>query len=386
MIFSFSTFQKCSSSQSFLTKELMDQLVDKVYGYSRNWDDQMEEGMLHTKCNDGSEKVGPSSKLTTRKISVIKKDPPPIKIQESIDEVKKATFLIGTSDLQMEITPPLVKKDSPALQTIEIIEKSAPINTSSHIKRTDTVLELLPEGSARGGEVGNIVKSEDDASPLKETSAVETSSTNGTSNPNLDAVKVLLKSTEMRRGSETNALEDIYKKNQDIMDDFKDYLEDNKISEEMMKAADSTAVKVIIDEGVDKSLFPDHVSIDSFDSANDSDDDSDSISFKNKRMTSLDEPRRGSIVEHDQWFLKHRDLSSQGRRGSDCPSTYDTTKLFPFGKREKTYSESNEFFFSDDQKKSKSSDHVNLDGTSELDHSTLLKYFQHTNNVNESGK
>lgn len=356
----------------------MDQLVDKVYGYSRNWDDQMEEGMLHTKCNDGSEKVGPSSKLTTRKISVIKKDSPPIKIQENIAEVKKATFLIGSSDLHKEIIAPLIQKDLPALPT----EKSAAINTSSHIKRTDTVLELLPEGSARDGEIERIVKSEDHSSPTKDTSASETTLI---SNPNLDAVKVLLKSTEIHQGSETNALEDIYKKNQDIMDDFKDYLEDNKISEEMMKAANDTEVKVIIEEVHDKSLFPDHVSIDSFDSANDSDDDdSDTASFKNRRLTSLDEPRRGSIVEHDQWFHKHRELSSQGRRGSDCPSTYDTTKLFPFGKREKTYSESNEFFFSDDQKKSKSSDHVNLDGTSELDHSTLLKYFQHTTNANES--
>lgn len=357
-------------------------MVDKVYGYSRNWDDQMEEGMLHTKCNDGSEKVGPSSKLATRKISVIKKDPLPITIQENLDQVKKATFLIGSSDLQKEIVTPLVKEESPVLQS----DKSATINTSSLIKRTDTVLEMLPQGGRSGGNE-KTVKSENHSSPVKETSAVDNTPTNVTPNPDLDAVNVLLKSTEIHQGSETNVLEDIYKKNQGIMDDFKDYLEDKKINQEMMKVANNTDFKVIIDEEVDQShsLFPDHVSIDSFDSANDSDNDSDSLSFKNKRLAIADEPRRGSIVDHDQWFLKHRDLSNQGRRGSDCPSTYDTTKLFPFGKREKTYSESNEFFFSDDHKKSKSSDHVNRDGTSELDHSTLLKYF-HTNNTNNAGK
>lgn len=359
----------------------MDQLVDKVYGYSRNWDDQMEEGMLHTKCNDGSEKVGPSSKLATRKISVIKKDTLPITIRESLDQVKKATFLIGSSDLQKEMTIPLAKEEPPVLKA----DKSATINTSSLIKRTDTVLELLPEGE-RGVEDEKIVKSEDHSSPVKETSAVSNIPTNVTTNPDLDAVNILLKSTEIHQGSDTNALENIYKKNQDIMDDFKDYLEDKKINEEMMKVANDTEVKVIIDEEIDKShnLFPDHVSIDSFDSTNDSDNDSDSVSFKNKRLAIGDEPRRGSIVDHDQWFLKHRDLSNQGRRGSDSPSTYDTTKLYPFGNREKTYSQSNEFFFSDD-KKSKSSDHVNLDGTSALDHSTLLKYF-HTNNTNNAGK
>lgn len=367
-----SIFQKCSSSQSFLTKELMDQLVDKVYGYSRNWDDQMEEGMLHTKCNDGSEKVAPSSKLTTRKISVIRKDSTPVKVQENIAEAKKATFLIGTTDL------PLAKEESPVLPS----ENSATTNTSSLIKRTDTVLELLQSGA----ETEKIVKSEDHSSPSKD---IPVSQTSTSTNPDLDAVKVLLKSTEIKQGSDTNVLEDIYKKNQLIMDDFKDYLEDKKISEEMMKVANSTEVKAILDEDIEKSRsrFPDHVSIDSFDSANDSDSDSESLIIKNRRLAIADEPRRGSIVEHDQWFLKHRDISNQGRRGSDSVSTYDTTKLFPFGKRDKTYSESNEFFYSDDNKKSKSSDHVNLDGSdgSELDHSTLLKYF-HTNNTNKSEK
>lgn len=360
--FSLCIFQKCSSSQSFLTKELMDQLVDKVYGYSSTWDDQMEQGMLHTKCDDGSEKVGPSSKLTTRKVSVIRKDTPPIRIQENIDEVKKATFLIGTSDLQ-----PLLQANADELQ--------APVtpNSSSLIKRTDTVLELLPDGAP----VQKIVVAKNESSPSESTNP----------DPDLDVVKVLLKSTEIHEGSETNALEDIYKKNRDIMDDFKNYLEDKKINAEMMTVANNTEVDVIIEEEIDKShsLFPDHVSINSFDSANESDNDSDSLSIKNKRLAIAQEPRRGSIVEHDQWFLKHRDISSQGRRGSDCPTTYDTTKLFPFGKREKTYSESNDFFGNDDLKKSKSSDHVNLDGADQLDHSTLLKYF-HTSNKAESNK
>ncbi|XP_037050830.1 uncharacterized protein LOC119084838 [Bradysia coprophila] len=363
--------KKCSSSQSFLTKELMDQLVDKVYGYSRNWDDQMEEGMLHTKCNDGSEKVGPSSKLTTRKISVIKKDSPPINIQENIAEVKKATFLIGTTDLQIEEPIALVKENAVVLQPADPITP----NTSSLIKRTDTVLELLPNGAARVDQAETTDKTKNDSSPT----SVPTTLTTVASNPDLEVVKVLLKSTEINRGSETNVLKDIYKKNQEIMDDFKDYLEDKKINEEMMKVANNTEVNVIIDEETDKShsLFPDHVSVSSFDSANDSDTDTDDIAANNKRLAIADEPRRGSIVDHDQWFLKHRDLSNQGRRGSDCP-TYDTTKLFPFGKREKTYSESSEFFFTDDQKKSKSSDHVNLDGADAFDHSTLLKYFNTT--------
>lgn len=359
--------KKCSSSQSFLTKELMDQLVDKVYGCSRNWDDQMEEGMLHTKCNDGSEKVGPSSKLTTRKISVIKKDSPTINIHDNIAVAKKATFLIGTTDLRVE--EPIVS----VTETSDVIPKADPVTpnaaTSSLIKRTDTVLELLPDGA-------QATTKTESSPPLTQTTLP-----NVASNPDLEVVKVLLKTTEIHPGSETNVLQDIYKKNREIMDDFKDYLEDKKINEEMMKVANNTEVNVIIDEETDKShsLFPDHVSVNSFDSANDSDgDDDDDIAAKNRRLAIADEPRRGSIVEHDQWFLKHRDLSNQGRRGSDCPSTYDTTKLFPFGKREKTYSESSEFFFADDQKKSKSSDHVNLDGGGELDHSTLLKYFNTT--------
>lgn len=358
--------KKCSSSQSFLTKELMDQLVDKVYGCSRNWDDQMEEGMLHTKCIDGSEKVGPSSKLTTRKISVIKKDSPTINIHDNIAVAKKATFLIGTTDLQTE-EPTVAVKENPAVP-----DPVSP-NTSSLIKRTDTVLELLPDGVAQGApNAANIATTINESSPP----TIQSTLTNVASNPDLEVVKVLLKSTEIRPDSETNALKDIYKKNQEVMDDFKDYLEDKKINEEMMKVANNTEVDVIIDEEIDKShtLFPDHVSVNSFDSANDS--DTDDVASRHKLLAISDEPRRGSIVDHDQWFLKHRDLSSQGRRGSDCPSTYDTTKLFPFGKREKTYSESSEFFFADgDHKKSKSSDHVNLDGSDQLDHSTLLKYF-----------
>lgn len=357
----------------------MDQLVDKVYGYSRNWDDQMEDGMLHTKCNDGSEKVGPSSKLTTRKISVIRNQPPPI-IKEDANEIKKPTFSIGSTDLQKE-TNTIIKQELPSIQSDNIPAASL----MSHIKRTDTVLELLPEIAAEKN-----VNPTDHSGQSKDIPPVKTLPTSDVPSADLDVVKVLLKSTEIHQGSETNALEDIYKKNQDVMDDFKDYLEDKKINEEMMKAANNTAVKVIIDEEIDKShmLFPDHVSIHSFDSSNNSDSESESTSFKNRRLGVVEEPRRGSIVDHDQWFLRHRDLSNQGRRGSDCPTTfdtYDTTKLFPFGKREKTYSESNEFFFSDDQKKSKSSDHVNLDGSNELDHSTLLKYF-HTNNLNNSGK
>lgn len=371
MITSF-PFQKCSSSQSFLTKELMDQLVDKVYGYSRNWDDQMEEGMLHTKSIDGSENVGPSSKLTTRKISVIKKDSPTINVQDNIAEVKKATFLIGTSDLSLNVPVALVKENS------DVRQPSDPVtpNTLSLIKRTDTVLELLPGSAARGAQTENSVKPENDSSRRSNPSTLA----NVASNPDLEVVKVLLKSTEIQPGDETNVLKDIYTKNQAIMDDFKDYLEDKKINEEMMKVANNTEVKVLIDEETDKShtLFPDHVSVNTFDSTNDSaNNDSDDIIPSFKRLAN-DEPRRGSILEHDQWFLKHQEISNHGRRGSDCPSTYDTKKLFPFGNREKTFSESSEFFCSDDQKKSKSSDHVNLDGAEQLDHSTLLKYFNTT--------
>lgn len=359
----------------------MDQLADKVYGYSRNWDDHLEEGMLHTKCNDGSENVAPSSKLTTRKISVIRKDTPPIKIQNNIEEVKKATFLIGTTELQKELAADLPQQKSDELKT----KDAAAANTTSLIKRTDTVLELLPNGAEV---VEKITKVETDSSPRIEIPILKASIANETSNPDLDVVNVLLKSTEIQQGSETNTLKDIYKKNQDIMDDFKNYLEDKKINEEMMKVANNTEVNAMIEEEIDKSIpvFPDHVSIDSFDSANNSDNESDSSSLHNKRLAIGEEPRRGSIVEHDQWFLKHRDISSQGRRGSDCPTTYDTTKLFPFGKRDKTYSESSEFFLSDDHKKSKSSDHVNLDGADDnLDHSTLLKYF-HTNDKPSKAK
>lgn len=64
--------KKCSSSQSFLTPDLMDQIVNKVYGFKMNWDDH--DNVHHSGYDDYSGQVAPSSKLKTRKISVIRKD------------------------------------------------------------------------------------------------------------------------------------------------------------------------------------------------------------------------------------------------------------------------------------------------------------------------
>lgn len=461
--------KKCNSSQSFLTPDLMDQIVNKVYGFKMSWDDH--DNVHHGGYDDGSGQVAPSSKLKTRKISTIKNQHNMEKaiIEEATEDGKRPTFSIGDKTIsniadEKKIEKPISKvKSSDKIISIsnelngKSLEESVKAEVHkikkpvSDIKSSDKVIPILNE--LNGKSLEESVKAEvhkitTDASKivtdriptinidtktenhsfeavnndLLNDSTLSSSSTNDSLTdrmikrtdtilelkPNLDKSRESIKSSEISLNSSScgdisNVLEDIYSNSKSILGDFHQFLEDSQLTEKLM-----TAVKDQEEEARSKNTSESSTEFKLDDvkihlvtepaPSSDIEDENDEtpmtppaffkLSHKNlfnatSGVADEDLPiipdRRGSIVDHDQWFNKYSGLSESDhaadkplmRRGSECIS-YDTRKLFPFGIREKTYSESNDFF--DSKTLSKSSDHINNEGDQSVDHSVLLKF------------
>lgn len=388
--------KKCESNSSFLTPDLMNQIVNKVYGFQMTWDDH--DSISHGGYDDGSSKVSPNSKLATRKISTTRKPPIEKSIQEesNSDSLTKPTFSIGRKRLNASDQPSTMSQEESTDVVKLHIDKNGknqeesplnavPTNNGSHsknmsaIKRTATVIEM----KAADNDVNeNVVPTE-----------------------NIGSIINSLEPTEI-----SNVLNDIYSNNKAILSDFQQYLEESQYNDKLFKAIIDQEELENKTEAKDTTVHNnasieklDDVKIDLVDDTF-SDEDTDRpmtppILFqrKNKLAKALSNNengganestvRRGSIVEHDQWFLKHKgiDEGKQPRRNSETVSlSYDTRKLFPFGNRENTYSESSDFFSNTSNKKqSKSTDQLNVENDVKngksielgVEHSSLLKYF-----------
>lgn len=492
-----SILKKCKSSQSFLTQDLMNQIVDRVYGFHDPYS-------IDHSYDDGSSQVSPSSKLTTRKISVNRKEStiiPPIKedlIEESRQPIKSepaptaqttqmankeaeekkkeeidyavckkestkllnserlhayswdilaanreikqlimkdfTTAFINTEKLnaypndlraasKKEITCLKISRDA----TIDLIdneksnaEPKIPVEVIAPATKTN-LNESFVSGSEPASKVYYITMREASRNFLDQerihaysghshipqtinflhlerlhshpghhrapkqtdTSLVKH---NGVSHLAEDIQKIL-QSEDIDDETITHVLDDIYTTNSGILDDFQDFLSDSMpiesdpIKKKIEISTDdgngsTTIIKIKQKQNAQKEP---ETSI--------SNGDSVQKSGGNRIAITLgDGERRDSIVEVDQWFLKHNDLSNRPRRGSESQVGYNTRKIFPFGKLDKSHTGASEFF--ENKALSKSADNINEDSElnqettnnagdrNSIGHSTLLKYLK----------
>lgn len=425
-----SILKKCNSNHSFLTPDLMDQIVNKVYGFQMNWNDH--DCSHYSEYNDCSGEVAPSSKLKTRKISTIRKDFVEKPIAEEIEEPSAAeerpSFSIGgtgivKSDKNYNDLATL-GGDSLAISNLSTRSSSSPPRSSSP-QPDETVVYSITKGTAETinpSKKEAISTTEKTASEqLQPQQIIQRSSTVLEIKPTTASVvkpkpstavniESLIESISAADANMNTVLEDIYSTNKSILGDFQQYLEEAQFTDKLFSALKQQEL-----ENKEPTLPSAECIPITIDAANDDDDDVNDDEENQdsgddlppaKWLARLKNPetnRRGSIVEHDEWFSEHRGVSdirafdfNLPRRGS-CQA-YDTRKLFPFGGREKTLSESSEFFVSDELKMlSKSSDHINANAgvtasgksslakekstaavdnkNEQLDHSTLLKFF-----------
>lgn len=440
--------KKCSSSQSFLTPDLMDQIVNKVYGFKMNWDDH--DNVHNSGYDDCSGQVAPSSKLKTRKISVIRKDQiteKPIveesaelerianeKIEKEIKDLvngkNSSNFSIGDVSITLteiksddptkknEELSESPKKDPASDSKVESVEKTSILQINANEKpQLSEKLEHVDSESVKEQSLENfwlhpnnvnekpdstpynedtLQSSEKDVNPVSiiakmlEKSAHQINDANeklqsekevlpSVSDPKPDAeitktitvddsepTKHVLKKSDTvieikqldtsDRQSSPSVLDGIYTQNRSVLSSFQTYLNDHP--------KDNIANR--------KRLA---------DTFAHSSDESDT-----EPMMAISNDRRGSIVDHDEWFNEHRAAIISNAhpplpRENDVTLTYDTKTVYPFGSREKTLSESSEFF--DTKLECSKADNVSsisaaTSAQPELndkdDHSTLLKF------------
>lgn len=401
--------KKCSSSQSFLTPDLMDQIVNKVYGFKMNWDDH--DNVHNSGYDDCSGLVAPNSKLKTRKISVIRKDQLTEKpIVEEASEVDKANAQSERAQEECKSAESKGSENEKPLSNFSIGDVSIKLNESVADSKLLLTKDLECSGKDVVDTVSEAVKETRLESLVKDVAVKEMRLENGlntgipiepiisTANikaevsaavtsiqdikdPTItlpiaidaDASKpaprhVLKKSDTVLEiqhfttpvDETSNILEEIYSKNRSVLSSFQTYFDEYPKKTTIAPDVGTQSVEASAPQS--------------------SSDESDAGTDANKQR--LD--RRGSIVDHDEWFREHSDDASPAsykalRRGSDV-MTYDTNTVYPFGSREKTLSESSEFF---DNKinlnKAESapttlvqSKAQSIDSTD--DHSTLLKF------------
>lgn len=333
--------KKCISQQSFLTQEMMGQIVDRVYGFKDQIDD------LDDSYDDGSSKVSPHSKLTTRKISVARKEPAPIHENPSEEKSNESV-------------------------RVEIIS-AGPIAVIHTIESPQQPTVLTTQGSVDFLNFERLHSDVPDKSP-------EQPSTPVNSIDSIEATINAINSTVIRPTIETitienttptkHVLDDIYSSNRSILDGFQKYLDlENKAPS--IATTESSTIGSSDDENTDSDITIKNIN------ADESDID---IEVHNRILKANDGgERRDSIVEVDQWFLKHNDKSvgSDLRRDSSSSIGYDTRKVFPFGKSEP--GAGTEFFDSQSKALSENISSKNETKTYDnesIEHSTLLKYLK----------
>lgn len=331
--------KKCKSQQSFLTQELMNQIADRVYGFQ----DPFEHDFCYDGSDDGSSKCTPISKLTTRKISVHRKEStihPPI--QEHLNEDQHS----GSKPSENGVNQ---SKVSVSTEEIRILNTTTKENGADNEKRqrlADTkqnTLELLEAERINSKVLDQTINTVDKQIKIPSHAA---GTSNGIQTTPLKKLEKIINTNdpndEITCEIINHVLQDVYKTNGKILDDFQKYLNDslaaeqNKIvvnvSEKKLKNSKENISNSSDDENTGSDVtVKEVITIKST-------DDLSSDEIKNRLLSRpTNGERRDSIVEVDQWFLKHSDLSdmtNMTRRCSESNTGYNTRKVFPFGKAE----------------------------------------------------
>lgn len=238
---------------------------------------------------------------------------------------------------------------------------------------------------------------------------------------NLDAQNLghILESSGLDIDSLSNVLDDIYKTNKTILEDFQNYLEESRDETESQTSnrkinhrvqlknelsVDDSSLEKLSIASTSEDFDLDKEDLDLIDTESEKEYLSDNNEVVTElRKTTLNnkylhpkhehaQSRRDSIDDVEKWFsehlempIKNRSISDiihgcqKGRRGSEGMIVYDDSTVFPFGKasRERTVSESAEFF---DYNNSTNNLPININTNSKVsedqDHSKLLKILQ----------
>lgn len=373
--------RKCSSSNSFLTQDIMDDIVKKAYGFDLDyWNDEHYGGPC-----DGSSLVSPISKLQTRKISTTKK-PDLMDVEEEKDDAPPS-FSIGSTKLNFN-------------KQVEETKKEVPVNTvPTEIIITKKVTEVSKIPVKAPMEIIISEKVEVSRIPVKipmeittpeKESKQEVAENSPTPVVLIPRKKKSIPEIEAELNKQnvedlTHVLDDIYKKNHSILEDFQHYLEDEIVVESLI-----ANINEATNESQNQSIIAIENLLDSVNSDSDSksrseiestssDDSTDTVKYSGKR--------RDSIDDMDRWFSHNLTNplvnniihgKREGRRGSEgMISSYNTGSLFPFGKRqitERSVSESEEFF--ENSNLSKSVENLSIIKNTDGDHSKLLKILE----------
>lgn len=169
--------------------------------------------------------------------------------------------------------------------------------------------------------------------------------------------------TAFKSADMTDFLEEIYKKNPKIMDEFQSYLEASVMKNPVVNVTEEK--KFVEQKGIqsftndeDEAKEPpeaDEKSSDDDDEA-DSDEQQETITeiamLPRLKFPKYHSARRESIEDVDNWFTRHLDIEEKKSSFENIPdsppvtTTYDTQKIFPFGKAvtNRRGSVSDEFF------------------------------------------
>lgn len=374
-----SLLKKYTSQQSFFTQELLSQIADRVYGFSDPFDT-----LGH--CDDGSSKCTPNSKLTTpRKVSVHRKEST---VTRPIFENELETCSVETAPkiVQMEqkfLNPDINGNDCIAndLEKSKEIEKnvknieSQPIFVVDQVKRdTENFLSIERSDSKVCDKIETVAKASGIEEQVREKVI-----------PLVIESKNELSSDEKSVVSATNhVLDDIYKNNHTILDEFQENLNDSTLTEQNKNCDKTEIVNSSDDENTDSDITVKEVSVVA---------QTEPQIAEHHKIALLQAgagEKRGSIIEMDGWFLKHNEFSNIARRGSESNTGYDTRKVFPFGKSDsgagseffdtsKPLSKSAENILNDNVTKAELSVEQNgnsNENSSVNDHSILLKYLK----------
>lgn len=355
------TLKKYTSQQSFFTQELLSQIADRVYGFQ----DPFE---TLDSCDDGSSKCTPNSKLTTRKISVHRKESTVTRpILEHVHESAPINTIPIIVQMEQKDPQPIISSSIP-----NEIEKM--VNEEVQVKKST---EQLSSESAIDDqtklETNNFISVERDHSMVCDKNGTEL---------NVAPKESGSEQMEMR---ENHVLDDIYKVKSTILNEFQKNFNNNTVEERQ------TESDCRLDNGNssdDENTTDSDTTVKEVPVA-----DATENTIKNQVLKQLNRrgagEKRGSIVEVDAWFLRHNDLSNLPRRGSESYVCYDTRKVFPFGCSDpgagseffdsKTLSKSAENILNGNFTKAELTPQLNNhsnENPSTTDHSILLKYLK----------
>lgn len=363
-----SKLKKCKSSSSFLTQELMNQIVERVYGFQ----DPYAEDHGY---DDYSTKVTMNSKLTTRKISTTKREANVPSIEEDSREDERRDD-IALVDEKVEI---ITKEEAaPVERATAGHDEEITMDRRREIERA---LQGNVEHKKSKQETLSFIELEKLHAHPGHKRVAHTETTQAVSQPHIaEDIEKILSTTNPDEEAISHVLDDIYKTNSSILDEFQKYLNEGISDDQdsdgkpptsdhviVKKDGDHVGVKKIITTHTTTVGQPKTVTV------------AYEIENGNKKplLVEVNGERRASIVDVDQWFLKHKEFTDHPRRGSESgiPAGYDTKKLFPFGKLDKGSSGATEFF--DTKIQSRSVENIGGNhNESAVEHSTLLKFMK----------